>query len=122
MPLRSKEPAKGEQIKEEKKTESKEEKEPITNQEQSGTIKKDETSNDLGVSELDQSDDEQKKKRQLIREKNLDKELEQVIYISITETPTTILYYSPSTKYLTIKNGKSSISLNVNNTNVMYRY
>lgn len=106
MPLRSKEPAKGEQIKEEKKTESKEEKEPIANQEQSGTIKKDETSNDLGVSELEQSDDEQKKKRQLLREKNLDKELEQVIYISITETPTTILYYSPSTKYLTIKNGK----------------
>ena len=63
--------------------------------------KKEEISYDVG-SEVDQSDDEHKK----ADKKKLDKELDQIIYITITETPTTILFYCPSTKYLTLKNGK----------------
>ena len=53
-------------------------------------------------SEVDQSDDEHKK----VDQKKLDKELNQIIYITITETPTNILFYCPSTKYLNLKNGK----------------
>ena len=64
-------------------------------------VKKEEISYDVG-SEVDQSDDEHKKAEQ----KKIDKELDQVIYITISETPTSILFYCPSTKYLTIKNGK----------------
>jgi hypothetical protein len=63
--------------------------------------KKEDISYDVG-SEGDKSDDEHKK----VDQKKLDKELNQVIYITITETPTTILFYSPSTKYLNLKNGK----------------
>ena len=63
--------------------------------------KKEEISYDVG-SEVDQSDDEHKK----ADKKKIDKELDQVIYITITETPTTILFYCPSTKFLTLKNGK----------------
>ena len=62
--------------------------------------KKEEMSYDVG-SEGDRSDDEHKK----IKKKKIDKELNQTIYITITETPTTILFYSPSTKYLNLKNG-----------------
>ena len=54
---------------------------------------------DVG-SEGDRSDDEHKK---------IDKELNQTIYITITETPTNILFYCPSTKYLNLKNGKKKI-------------
>ena len=39
-------------------------------------------------------------------QKKLEKELDQIIYITITETPTNILFYCPSTKYLNLKNGK----------------
>ena len=56
---------------------------------------------DVG-SEGDRSDDEHKK----VDQKKLDKELDQIIYITITETPTNILFYCPSTKYLNLKNGK----------------
>jgi hypothetical protein len=56
-------------------------------------------------SEVDQSDDEHKK----VDQKKLEKELDQVIYISITESPTNILFYCPSTKYLMLKNGKYKI-------------
>ena len=58
-------------------------------------------------SEVDQSDDEHKK----VDQKKLDKELNQIIYITITETPTNILFYCPSTKYLNLKNGKYKILL-----------
>ena len=51
------------------------------------------------------SDDEHKKV-DLEKQKQIEKELNQVIYITITETPTNILFYCPSTKYLTLKNGK----------------
>ena len=44
-------------------------------------------------------------------QKKLDKELNQIIYITITETPTNILFYCPSTKYLNLKNGKYKILL-----------
>lgn len=91
---------KSEQTKDDKKTESKEE-----NQEQSTNLKKEEVSYDLGTSEMEQSDDDHKKMEQIKRER-IEKDLDQVIYISISETPTNILFYSPSTKYLTIKNGK----------------
>ena len=64
---------------------------------------------DVG-SEGDRSDDEHKK----IDQKKIDKELNQTIYITITETPTTILFYSPSTKYLNLKNGKYKIKLILN--------
>ena len=63
--------------------------------------KKEEMSYDVG-SEGDQTDDEHKKSDQ----KKLEKELDQIIYITITETPTNILFYCPSTKYLNLKNGK----------------
>ena len=61
---------------------------------------------DVG-SEGDRSDDEHKK----VDQKKLDKELDQIIYITITETPTNILFYCPSTKYLNLKNGKYIILL-----------
>ena len=97
---------KSEQTKDDKKTESKDEnKEQSTNQEQSTNLKKEEVSYDLGTSEMEQSDDDHKKMEQIKRER-IEKDLDQVIYISISETPTNILFYSPSTKYLTIKNGK----------------
>ena len=51
------------------------------------------------------SDDEHKKV-DLEKQKQIEKELNQVIYITITETPTNILFYCPYTKYLTLKNGK----------------
>ena len=63
--------------------------------------KKEEISYDVG-SEVDQSDDEHKK----ADKKKIEKELDQIIYITITETPTNILFYCPSTKYLNLKNGK----------------
>ena len=109
--LRAKDAGKVEQTKEEKKTESKNEnKEISSNQEPSSVnIKKDETSYDLGTSEMEQSDDDHKKMEQL-RKERVEKDLDQVIYISISETPTNILFYSPSTKYLTIKNGILFIS------------
>ena len=100
MPLREKKPE--QQAKEEKpqqaaageddskKEESKEQAIP----------KKEEISYDVG-SEGDQTDDEHKKSDQ----KKLEKELDQIIYITITETPTNILFYCPSTKYLNLKNG-----------------
>ena len=52
-------------------------------------------------SEGERSDDEHHKK---LNQKRLEKELSQVIYITITETPTNILFYCPSTKYLNLKN------------------
>ena len=101
---------KSEQTKDDKKTESKDEnKEQSTNQEQSTNLKKEEVSYDLGTSEMEQSDDDHKKMEQL-RKERVEKDLDQVIYISISETPTNILFYSPSTKYLTIKNGILFIS------------
>ena len=62
--------------------------------------KKEEISYDVG-SEGDQTDDEHKKTDQ----KKKEKELEEIIYITITETPTNILFYCPSSKYLNLKNG-----------------
>lgn len=72
--------------------------------EEKGETKKDTTFDPSGT-ELDKGDEEVKKS-DLIKKKQLEKELEQVIYISISETPTNILFYCPSTKYLTNKNGK----------------
>ena len=92
--------------KEEKKVESKEEVKEVTNQEQSQTAKKDETSYDLGTSEMEQSDDYKNKKLLELQKEKLEKDLNQEIYISICETPTNIMFYCPSTKYLTLKNGK----------------
>ena len=71
--------------------------------------KKEEISYDVG-SEVDQSDDEHKK----ADKKRQEKELDQVIYITISETPTNILFYCPSTKYLNLKNGKYIIFLILN--------
>ena len=68
---------------------------------QANLPKKDEISYDVG-SEGERSDDEHKK----VDQTKLDKELNQIIYITITETPTSILFYCPSTKYLNLKNGK----------------
>ena len=77
---------KSEQTKDDKKTESKDEnKEQSTNQEQSTNLKKEEVSYDLGTSEMEQSDDDHKKMEQIKRER-IEKDLDQVIYISISET------------------------------------
>ena len=107
MPLREKKPE--ELNKEEKQaqqavaaTEEESKKEEQKDQSQ----KKEEISYDVN-SEVDQSDDEHKK----VDQKKLDKELSQIIYITITETPTNILFYCPSTKYLNLKNGKYIIKL-----------
>ena len=51
---------------------------------------------------MEKSEDESKK----VDQKKLEKELSQIIYITLTETPTNILFYCPSTKYLNLKNGK----------------
>lgn len=90
------------------KEESKENKDQSTlpkGQSSAQEERKDGTSYDPNQSEIEQSDDENK---QINKEKNerLQKELDQVIYISISETPTNIMFYCPSTKYLTLKNGK----------------
>ena len=102
MPLRDKKPGEAPQEKSPEQKPGEEElrkedsKEQITSQH-----KKEEMSYDIG-SEGDRSDDEHKK----IDQKKIDKELNQTIYITITETPTNILFYCPSTKYLNLKNGK----------------
>ena len=102
LPLRDKKPGEAPQEKSPEQKPGEEElrkedsKEQITSQH-----KKEEMSYDVG-SEGDRSDDEHKK----IDQKKIDKELNQTIYITITETPTNILFYCPSTKYLNLKNGK----------------
>ena len=101
LPLREKKPEK--QGKEEKPGEK-----PVGGEEDSKKEeskeqvipKKEEISYDVG-SEGDQTDDEHKKTDQ----KKKEKELEEIIYITITETPTNILFYCPSSKYLNLKNG-----------------
>ena len=89
-------PTKIEEKKQEEELKKEDSKEQTTSQ-----LKKEEMSYDVG-SEGDRSDDEHKK----IDQKKLDRELNQIIYITITETPTNILFYCPSTKYLNLKNGK----------------
>ena len=101
LPFPLKEKRQGEQIPE--KVEQKPVEEEIKKEdskEQSSMHKKEEMSYDVG-SEGERSDDEYHKK---IDQKKLEKELNQVIYITITETPTNILFYCPSTKYLNLKN------------------
>lgn len=102
LPLREKKP---EQQKEEKaaqpQTGAEEESKKDEAKDQANLPKKDEISYDVG-SEGEKSDDEHKK----VDQSKLDKELNQIIYITITETPTSILFYCPSTKYLNLKNGK----------------
>ena len=100
LPLREKKP---EQQKEEKPGEKPAAGEEDSKKEESKEQvipKKEEMSYDVG-SEGDQTDDEHKKADQ----KKKEKELEEIIYITITETPTNILFYCPSTKYLNLKNG-----------------
>ena len=102
MPLREKKPE--QQAKEEKPSQPQaggEEEGKKEESKEQAIPKKEEISYDVN-SEVDQSDDEHKK----IDQKKLDKELNQIIYITITETPTNILFYCPSTKYLNLKNGK----------------
>ena len=109
MLLKQKDPSIPEGTKDEQKTRSKEENKDVSgNPEQSSNIRKEETSYDLGTSEMEQSDDEHKKKEQQRRER-IEKDLEKIIYISIAETPTSILFYSPSTKCLTLKNGNITL-------------
>ena len=102
LPLREKKP---EQQKEEKvvqpQTGAEEESKKEEAKDQANLSKKDEISYDVG-SEGEKSDDEHKK----VDQSKLDKELNKIIYITITETPTSILFYCPSTKYLNLKNGK----------------
>ena len=113
MPLREKKP---EQPQTQEKTgpqqagtedDSKKEEVKEHGQDQANIPKKEDISSyDVG-SEGDRSDDEHKK----VDQKKLDKELSQIIYITITETPTNILFYCPSTKYLNLKNGKFKIKI-----------
>ena len=92
VPLRSRESEQDGLKKEEKKLDTKDDtKELSVNPEQSATVKKEETSNDLGTSEMEQSDDEHKK-REMERKAETEKNLDQIQYICITETPTTILF------------------------------
>ena len=99
LPLREKKP--DQQTKEEKPQQAAGEDDSKKEESKEQSIpKKEEISYDVG-SEGDQTDDEHKKSDQ----KKLEKELDQIIYITITETPTNILFYCPSTKYLNLKNG-----------------
>ena len=101
LPFPLKEKRQGEPIQE--KVEQKPAEEELKKEDskdQSSMHKKEEMSYDVG-SEGERSDDEYHKK---IDQKKLEKELNQVIYITITETPTNILFYCPSTKYLNLKN------------------
>ena len=94
----------GQPAKDEKK-EAKEE-----NKEQAAADSKDAKKDegyDLGTSEMDQGEEEHKTINKELQER-LERELQQTIYISISETPTQILFYCPSTKYLTLKNSKES--------------
>ena len=102
LPLREKKPE--QQTKEEKPPQQSGAAEEDSKKEESKEQpipKKEEISYEVG-SEVDQSDDEHKK----ADKKKNEKELDQIIYITITETPTNILFYCPSTKYLNLKNGK----------------
>ena len=55
---------------------------------------------------MEQSDDYRHKKQLELQKEKLERDLNQDIYITIHETPTNIMFYCPSTKYLTLKNGK----------------
>ena len=102
LPLRDKKPGEPQPEKEaEQKIGEEELKKEDSKEQTTSQQKNNEMSYDVG-SEGERSDDEHKK----IDQRKLDKELNQTIYITITETPTNILFYCPSTKYLNLKNGK----------------
>ena len=98
LPLREKKP--GEPAPEEAAKKAAEEEVKKEDSKEQSSVQKKEESYDVG-SEGERSDDEHHKK---IDQKRLEKELSQVIYITIAETPTNILFYCPSTKYLNLKN------------------
>ena len=55
---------------------------------------------------MEQSDDERKKREQVKGKKEFsEKELDTRIYITLNETQTTFMYFAPSQKYFTNKNG-----------------
>ena len=99
LPLREKKPGEPSQEQAAQKQIEEEVKKEDSKDQSSIPLKKEE-SYDVG-SEGERSDDEHHKK---LDQKRLEKELSQVIYITITETPTNILFYCPSTKYLNLKN------------------
>ena len=100
MPLREKKPELPKEEKSGEKSPGGEEESKKEESKDQVIPKKEEMSYDIG-SEGDQTDDEHKKADQ----KKKEKELEEIIYITITETPTNILFYCPSSKYLNLKNG-----------------
>ena len=56
---------------------------------------------------MEQSDDDRKKIEQVKGKKEFsEKELDTKIYITLSETQTTFMYFAPSQKYFTNKNGK----------------
>lgn len=56
---------------------------------------------------MEQSDDDRKKREQVKGQKEFsEKELDTKIYITLSETQTTFMYFAPSQKYFTNKNGK----------------
>ncbi|MCQ2819929.1 MAG: hypothetical protein MJ252_21905 [archaeon] len=89
----------------ETKDESKEEVKESTEKkiEESSTVRKEETSKEFEESGVEQSEEELKRKEQREKEKR-DRDLQQIIYITISEVPTQILFYIPSTKCMTLKN------------------
>ena len=100
LPLPLKEKKSGEQVPDQAVQKMAEEEVKKEESKEQSSLPKKEESYDVG-SEGERSDDEHHKK---IDQKRLEKELNQVIYITITETPTNILFYCPSTKYLNLKN------------------
>ena len=55
---------------------------------------------------MEQSDDDRKKREQVKGKKEFsEKELDKKIYITLSETQTTFMYFAPSQKYFTNKNG-----------------
>jgi len=100
LPLPLKEKKSGEQVPDQAVQKMAEEEVKKEESKEQSSLPKKEESYDVG-SEGERSDDEHHKK---IDQKRFEKELNQVIYITITETPTNILFYCPSTKYLNLKN------------------
>jgi hypothetical protein len=78
----------------------------IIDNEKGGSEKKEES---IAVSHSDmmeQSDDDRKKREQVKGRKEFsEKELDKKIYITLSETQTTFMYFAPSQKYFTNKNG-----------------
>ncbi len=77
--------------------------------------KKEELSIAISHSEAIEQSDDDRKKKDIVKGKRdfTEQELEQKIFITLSETPTTFMYFAPSQRYFTNKIGKRMF-LNLN--------